>query len=404
MSTSVSSSSCNKKDYFEVGDIAVLDQIADQMAESISTTGNTRTHCIVTIPAHNEADCIELCLQAFLDQRALCSTTLDTSCFEIIVLCHNCSDSTFEKCINFGFTHPQLRLVVLKTNRAEVHNVGAVRRLLMNIAYKRLADDDGFIATTDADTLVHKHWVASILSYLDSHFDLICGRIEVDVSSLPSHAQSVLDLKEKYRELASKLRVLQCSDELEPDYKHFDNSGPNLAVRAKAYSQVGGMPAIGFCEDIAFYDAIIWGGFKIIHCLKTRVTTSGRTTTKVPWGFGTELKGWSENSGLYPEVEGLNALLQRYKIYQMAASCLKENTALKITRLSQMSGITHSHLVKIFQEYHTLKGITHKLEKELDASKRWRARFPKITLNVAYAQLECYSKDQELKSVFLPNL
>jgi glycosyltransferase involved in cell wall biosynthesis len=117
--------------------------------------------------------------------------------------------------------------------------------------------------------------------------------------------------------LVARLKATLVPDEWGFAPNHPDNSGPNLAVRADVYEAVGGMRPLGFCEDIAFYDSIIYGGFKVRHCPETIVTTSSRQDPRAPWGFGAELKTWNDESSIIFEVEGLKALLERLKIYNL---------------------------------------------------------------------------------------
>ena len=81
----------------------------------------------------------------------------------MLVACHNCSDATYTVCQQFQERFPSFKLLPLVVNDPRVNNVGAIRRILMHLAAKRLNDPQGFVAMTDADTLVHPHWVASLI-------------------------------------------------------------------------------------------------------------------------------------------------------------------------------------------------------------------------------------------------
>ncbi|RAJ25164.1 hypothetical protein LX77_01465 [Gelidibacter algens] len=188
--------------------------------------------------------------------------------------------------------------------------------------------------------------------------------------------------------LVARLKATFVPEEWDFAPNHADNSGPSLAVRADVYEAVGGMRPLGFCEDIAFYDSIIYGGFKVRHCPETIVTTSSRQDPRAPWGFGAELKTWNDESSIIFEVEGLKALLERLKIYNLVEALYLTKTQKFLERASFKSGLDKDQLTDYFLKYPTFNAMNLKIEKDLDELASWRERFPKQNVCLAVQDLE----------------
>ncbi len=381
--------STTRLDYYHTTDMRVLDGIADTMALTIRNP-KIRPKVVVTIPAHNEEGNIADCLLSLADQRTVFDNFVDPQEFEVLVLCHNCTDNTRRICQRIQDGHKNFNLRILDTARPEVNNVGAVRRILMRIARSRVTYPKGYIATTDADTIVGRYWMANLLGYLGSGYGCIGGHIDIQTLGMSDNSIRILALKRQYEILRTHLEDRFIPNPWDPAPRHSHNSGPNLAVRADVYDGVGGMPPIGFCEDIAFYDLVVWGGHKVRHCPLTKVTTSGRIDPRTPWGFGAELRVWSENDTCDLEVEGLLALLERFAIYRLVEQYCDRPEKSDLCSIAQRSGLEKGMLRNYFKNFVGRKAIVHKLEKDLDGLESWRARYPKVGVRQACAELEQY--------------
>ena len=382
-------SETEKRDYFSVGDSAQLDALADTLLLGYLPSG-PNVNVVVTIPAKNEERFIAKTLKALAFQKGIGGKPIDFDQFEVVVLCHQCIDRTVDVCLEMVSEYPWLNLMVVESDHPEINNVGGVRRVLMRMATRRISDPSGYIATTDADTLAGPYWIANILSYRESGYGMVCGAIEVDVAGLTEPEKRMLGLKQEYGRLRTALedRVLPC--EYDPAPRHSDHSGPNLAVRADVYREVGGMPALGFCEDVAFYDSVVYHGHKVRHCPLTMVRTSGRTDVRAPWGFGAELSTWKDAREASYAVEHPEGLLNRLKIFGLTSKYyhLRNGTVLK--DIIELSGLPSHEVTPYFDDYITDKAVMHRLEKELDRSENWGKRFPKIPVALACVRLRNY--------------
>ncbi len=374
--------------YYEITDKATLDKMSSSFLKRMDAS-HTSTKVIVTIPAHNEEASILNCLDAVFNQTTIGHKALPKSDFEVLVMCHNCSDGTFKICKDFQKENKDCNLIVVSTSNRKVNNVGAVRRILMNIASERLANNQGFIAMTDADTIVDTYWLANIMSYIDSDYGMICGKIEIDTSGLSSKMERFLKLKQNYFDTVRRIENLLLPDEKNPYPKHFDNSGPNLAIRGQTYTDIGGIKPIGFCEDVALYDEVLFNGFPLRHCPCTRVKTSSRKDTRTPWGFGKELEKFETEEIISFEVDSLQGILARLDIELLVKAYYNHKTPSSLNELKVKTGLNHE-IDTIIQLNFSEIAVKHKIIKSLEQNDKWTKKYPKVSIFKAQKELQTY--------------
>ena len=382
-------SETNLSEYHKETDCSVLDGLADEIGRTLPAPSK-KVRVIVTIPANNEESTITACLNSLAAQFAMAHIGIDHGLYEVLVLCHNCTDSTAAICRRFRSDNPFFRLSFIEVDRPEVNNVGAVRRVLMHVAAGRLSADEGYIATTDADTLAGPYWIANLLGYLDSGYGMVCGRIDIDFQDLSGNARRTLEQKQRYFDLRTELEHLISPDFTDPLPRHAHNSGPNLAVRRDVYLEIGGMPPKGFLEDIALYDAVCSTGHKIRHCPHTIVTTSCRLDPRAPWGFGSELRDWSGSDRIFFKVEGLDRLLAKFRLFE-AIRCHYRNPSKKwMISIARESGLGPKILTGLLDRYGSARPMINKIDRELDGLESWQVRYPLKLVPVAVDELEDY--------------
>ncbi|MDQ3227230.1 MAG: glycosyltransferase [Chloroflexota bacterium] len=290
----------------------------------ISAAPAARCTTCVIVPARDEAVSITATLQALHEQVALDGRPCDRKRYEIIVLANNCRDATAEIARAFSRSHPTLHLHVVERALPEaVATIGAVRRLLMDEACRRLLERGrrrGIIASTDADTIVAPTWLAAIEAEMRRGADVVGGRIiareergddeNAEPSSRLYHLRDVA-----YGHLIAELESLLDPDPADPWPRHHQHFGANLAMTAETYERAGGLPAVPELEDMAFHDALRRIDARIRHSPSVRVITSARRMGRVAVGLSTQLGEWDAlaRAGRLPLVESPAAAEHRVR-------------------------------------------------------------------------------------------
>ena len=209
----------------------------------------------IVIPAHNEEQYLAACLCAA--QVAATHPRLEAEPVRIVVALDACTDASARVAQRHGavVTHLQAR------------NVGMARAQGARVL---LEEGARWLAFTDADSTVWPDWLAAQLAL---GVDAVCGTVAVHDWS--AHAPKVA---------AHFTQTYQDRD----GHRHIH--GANFGISAKAYEQVGGFSPLVCHEDVAMVEALIACGLQIAWSAQPRVTTSARTASKAPGGFGDTLR------------------------------------------------------------------------------------------------------------------
>ena len=171
---------------------------------------------------------------------------------------------------------------------AQAH-VGRARGLLMDAACARLEAVDqpaGIIASTDADTRVAPTWLAGIQAEIALGADAVGGRILTEATRpelLPLRRNQARDAA--YRQLCARLEDLLDPTPADPWPRHHQHFGASLALTARAYCQVGGLPEVRFLEDEALCQALRRHDLTVRHSPRVQVLTSARQQGRVEVGL-----------------------------------------------------------------------------------------------------------------------
>lgn len=208
----------------------------------------------VIVPAHNEEDHIDDCLQSLA--RAAHCEALQGEAVRIWVAADSCSDSTVERCLRHG----------VEVVKVHARNVGRARAAAARVALHAGAR---WLAFTDADSVVEPDWLSKQLA---QNSDAVCGTITVRDWSVVAPAVRRQHL-ETYRNVDG--------------HRHIH--GANLGVSAQAYRRAGGFPPLASHEDVALVEALEAAGNSIAWSTAPRVQTSARRDFRAPGGFGAAL-------------------------------------------------------------------------------------------------------------------
>lgn len=344
----------------------------------------------VTIPAKNEELLIDQTLSAFLEQNKD-----DPEAFEVIVLINHSSDHTFKFCRDFKATHPDFPIHILATYSDMVCHVGAARKELMDLAFRRLPCDNGLIAMTDADTLVSKNWISNLQKYGTTDIDLICGTIDINSQDLNAFTKTMYEAKEQYLHLRCRLEDFWLPEPWNTWPKHASSAGPNMAIKKSAYQKIGGIPALACLEDSALYDRVVTMGLKVKHALDIPVETSARLTSRVQQGFGCELSYWSRLNGepyLYA-VEGLEKLNIRFRAFSVIKEAYQKNCTGDFSYLASQLKLPVSVLHKLYIVHSNYQSMNRRLISLLEKHKDWQLTHPNISVFEANKELRTFFND-----------
>lgn len=248
----------------------------------------------VAVPARNEADRIPALLQSLADQSWLDHSNRR---LQVHLVLNNTTDGSFEVARQCADQLPQLdlRLTSVVFPPQDAH-VGSARRLAMDLAFDALDDlDAGVLMTTDADARPDRQWVDANLTAIAAGADAVGGRIVGDPSEEALLGAEVL------RRARDQLRYATLCDQLashidpaphDPWPRHQDHTGASLAVRSRAYRDVGGLPALPFREDLGLVRRLRAANFKLSHPLAVEVMVSARLHGRAPGGMADCLRGW----------------------------------------------------------------------------------------------------------------
>ncbi|OLU27425.1 glycosyl transferase [Pseudomonas sp. PA15(2017)] len=208
----------------------------------------------VVIPAHNEEQSLDACLDALL--QAAAHPALDQP-VRILVVLDSCSDGS----ANLVANYPVASLAL------QARNVGQARAA--GVAWQ-LERGAGWIACSDADSRVAADW---LVRQRELQADMVCGTVEVA----------------EWGELDSGVQRRYLSAYQDRDgHRHIH--GANLSFSAAAYHRAGGFQNIVVDEDVQLVAAFERIGAHIAWSSLPRVYTSARLDCRARGGFGDYLR------------------------------------------------------------------------------------------------------------------
>lgn len=205
----------------------------------------------VIIPARNEAQRIERCLESV---RAAISATSQRAL--VVVVADACCDDTARRA-------QALADKVLTTSEG---CVGGARRAGCAAAIEEGCE---WLAHTDADSEVPPEW---LLTQRASNAALYCGTVRLGPS----------------RWLSPTVRRLYAS-RYRGQNGHQHVHGANFGIDVLAYRQLGGFASLASHEDVDLVRRAERAGLTIAWCARAPVLTSARLNARAPEGFAAYL-------------------------------------------------------------------------------------------------------------------
>ena len=261
-----------------------------------------RAPAVVCVPARDEAERL-LRLLGSLDAQTRTGLPL-----RVVVVVNNSRDGTAEAVrhlrISGAIPSLALRLLEVTLAPAEAH-VGTARRMALDAGAAWLADEcvpDGVLLTTDADAWVPAGWVAANLAALDTS-DIVGGRLVIAHDEPVDPARADLDAQiDRYWEAVREIEDQIDPPPHDPPPRHGDHTGASLALRARLYREVGGLPPLPRGEDNALVATVTAAGGRLRHCPRVAVHVSDRLLGRADGGMALDMArraGASAGRGTY---------------------------------------------------------------------------------------------------------
>lgn len=285
---------------------------------------------VVAIPARDEANRIALCLEAFARQTVLRGTAR-RSCgplasatpapFGVLLLLNNCRDGTAAVAARLKPLLPFELAIEECELPPELSHAGGARRLAMDSAadwLRRRGSPDGFLLTTDADTVVAADWIACQHAAFAAGADAVAGLVldhPEESRRLPKKLRRRGAFEAKYMWLLTELESRLDPDPDDPWPRHPMAAGASLAVRRSWYARVGGLPVQPAGEDRALVARLGAAGARIRHCVRTRVVTSCRLDGRAPGGMADTMRQRIAEPDAFcdPTLEPVSIAVERYR-------------------------------------------------------------------------------------------
>ncbi|WP_345052617.1 glycosyltransferase [Hymenobacter glaciei] len=308
----------------------VTDALAKELRRQLPPPRTALRACVI-IPAKDEATNLAATLAALDAQTTSTGHSLPAGSYEVIVLANNCLDDTAALVRRQAQRFPRLVLHVAELCLPNEHaHVGRARRLLMDEACARLecvGQPAGIIASTDADTRVAPTWLAAIQAETAAGADAVGGRIlteaaELDQEGLPA-LQRLQSRDAAYRLLCARLEDLLDPTAADPWPRHHQHFGASLAISARAYRRVGGLPAVRFLEDEALWQQLRRHDLALRHSPHVQVLTSARRDGRVEVGLSWQLREWLllSQQQREPHVDNPVQLARQWQLRRQLRAC-----------------------------------------------------------------------------------
>jgi hypothetical protein len=171
------------------------------------------------------------------------------------------------------------------TIRGAVHS----RRLALDCA-AALVRPGGALLTSDADSHVAPGWIVRCLAELAAGADLVCEDVRLDereLARLPDSVRRTGEAERTYFEASERLWQVWTAGRI--GRFAYRASGASMAVSARAYRAIGGLPLPAIGKDAALCAEILRSGRRAVQLGDAGTRTSARIEGRAAGGCGGEL-------------------------------------------------------------------------------------------------------------------
>jgi glycosyltransferase involved in cell wall biosynthesis len=349
----------------------------------------------VIVPVRNEAHHLAKTLESLRLQQNAVGQPLNPAIYEVLVLVNNCTDASLVVAQSYQKRYPDFSLhladIQLPPPKA---NIGAVRRLLMDEACRRLTSvgkTEGIIASTDGDTVVDSQWLWHVMNEIRQGADAVGGRILTHPDKNPVRLFHLRDVT--YRTLVARLESQLDPVPHDPWPRHFQHFGANLAVTCAMYQKAGRLPEVPYLEDEAFYKALVRVDARVRQSPLVRVTTSARMQGRVAVGFSEQLRCWAtmHKSGQCQLAEPAGAwavkFAARHQLRTLWINRWNNKSGAGLDQIAANLCISADWLNDAFQHYCYFGEFWQAVESQTINDGGWVARWPLVPIGESIKEL-----------------
>lgn len=291
----------------------------------------------VCVPARNEEQALPVLLEA-LSTLAVAAERLT-----VCIYLDGCDDGSRAILDRAAATFP-CPLIVAAERTCGDANAGAARRAAMAMGLAVLADGEGLLFTTDADSRPRPDWVEAGTIALQAA-DAVAGRIiRLDGAADPGQSRI-----ERYYDRLHRYRRLIDPVPWEARVTHHFTGGANMAIRASVYRALGGFAALHSGEDAALLDDAARAGFRVRRDGAMVVDTSSRRTGRAAHGLASALLAL--DAGRLPTVAHPHAATWQWQNHAAARGAFTAIHQLDVRAdLGERLGLTADHVLGVARD------------------------------------------------------
>ncbi|WP_412057781.1 glycosyltransferase [Bartonella sp. DGB2] len=277
---------------------------------------------MVIIPAQNEEERIEACLEACYEAMRNVEQA-----GRILLVVNNSTDATRERARNWVEQHTiALDILDIELPSSKV-SASMARALGFDVAMTSLGPR-GLLLTTDADSIVDALWIKSHLAAARRGVGVVCGKIAYDKAEtalLPTWLLYRQAVEEDYAHLSRALICALDPDPANPWPHHGDESAANMAITSQALEQIGGAPRLHEGGAIALVQRAMQHDLTVFYCAQSKVTVSMRLKGRDKGGMAAALTARLHEDDYYCErrLENVPMLIRRYRSRHILRSFIK---------------------------------------------------------------------------------
>lgn len=226
---------------------------------------NAPSAVVVVVPARDEEQLVGACLDSVAYAARVLHRAHPEVRTHVVVVLDACRDDTAAVVAR----RPGVQAVT-----SDAGNVGEARALGVEAAAEWAATCGGrvWIASTDADTEVPRHWLLAQWRLAAQGRHLVVGTVSPRPADLP----------------AAVLEAWHARHSSADGHEHVH--GANLGFSLEAYRAVGGFAPLPAHEDVELVEAMRRAGLDHVATGAIEVSTSGRRAGRAPAGFASYLE------------------------------------------------------------------------------------------------------------------